>query len=64
MTIDERLKDEHVDSLFEAILLLGGIEECYQFFEDLCTVNELKALAQRFAVAKSSPSYSFRVFPP
>lgn len=52
MTIDERLKNEHIDELFEAILLLDNTEECYQFFEDLCTVNELKSLAQRLAVAK------------
>jgi TrpR-related protein YerC/YecD len=38
--------------LFEAILLLENEEECYQFFEDVCTINEIKALAQRFQVAK------------
>jgi TrpR-related protein YerC/YecD len=52
MTTDERLKDEHIDELFEAILLLDNTEECYRFFEDLCTVNELKSLGQRLAVAK------------
>jgi len=40
------------DKLFEAILLLENIEECYRFFEDICTVGEIKALAQRLEVAK------------
>lgn len=46
------MKDELVDKLFEAILLLRNVEECYRFFEDLCTINEIKALAQRLEVAK------------
>ncbi len=48
-------KDIHNDSvtrLFEAILTLKDVEECYTFFEDACTVNELKAIAQRFEVAR------------
>ncbi|MCR3922106.1 MAG: YerC/YecD family TrpR-related protein, partial [Firmicutes bacterium] len=40
------------DMLFEAILLLETEDECYQFFEDVCTINELKALSQRLQVAK------------
>lgn len=40
------------DSLFEAILKLENIEECYAFFEDICTINEIKSLAQRLEVAK------------
>lgn len=47
-----KLKDENVDFLFEAILKLQTVEECYQFFDDLCTVPELRALSQRIAVAK------------
>ncbi len=47
-----RLKDPFVDSLFEAIMLLENEKECYKFFEDLCTVSEIKALAQRLEVAK------------
>lgn len=47
-----KLQDENMDSLFRAILSLETIEECYHFFEDLCTVPELKAMAQRLAVAK------------
>lgn len=47
-----KLKDPLVDKLFEAILLLKNIDECYRFFEDICTVAELKSLAQRLEVAK------------
>ena len=52
MTYQSRLKDETTDKLFEAILLLKNIEECYRFFEDICTVGEIKAMAQRLEVAK------------
>ena len=47
-----KLKEELLDKLFEAVLLLENIDECYQFFEDVCTVAELKSLAQRLEVAK------------
>ena len=50
--MNNRLKDERLDSLFEAILTLETKEECYSFFRDLCTVPELKNLSQRFHVAK------------
>lgn len=50
--MNKRLKDESLDSLFEAILTLKTKEECYSFFRDLCTVPELKTLSQRFHVAK------------
>ena len=50
--MNSKLKDEHTDRLFEAILLLRDIDECYRFFEDLCTVSEIKALAQRLEVAR------------
>jgi TrpR-related protein YerC/YecD len=46
------LKTEVVDQLFDAILCLKNREECYLFFEDVCTVNELMSLSQRFEVAK------------
>jgi TrpR-related protein YerC/YecD len=49
--VNSKLKDEHTDKLFEAVLMLKNTDECYRFFEDLCTVNELKALAQRLEVA-------------
>lgn len=47
-----KLKDRNVDLLFEAILTIRNIEECYNVFEDLCTVPEIKAIAQRLYVAK------------
>ena len=46
-----RLKEMNVEVLFEAVLRLKTMEECYNFFEDLCTVQELKALSQRLQVA-------------
>ena len=49
--MNSKLKDEHMDDLFKAILTLETIEDCYAFFEDLCTVLELKALSQRMQVA-------------
>jgi len=47
-----KLKEDILDKLFAAVLVLKDIDECYQFFEDLCTVAELKSLAQRLEVAK------------
>lgn len=49
--MNPRLKEMNVELLFEAVLRLNNIEECYNFFEDLCTVQELKALTQRLHVA-------------
>ena len=50
--MNNRLKDESLEELFEAILTLENKEECYQFFEDVCTIKELTAIAQRVEVAK------------
>lgn len=50
--MNNKIKDESTDRLFEAILLLRNIDECYSFFEDICTINEIKSLAQRLEVAK------------
>lgn len=47
-----KIKDKMIDELFEAILCLKDVDECYMFFEDVCTINEIKELAQRFKVAK------------
>lgn len=47
----KKIKSEPVDHLFDAILTLQTKDECYSFFEDLCTVNELLSLSQRFEVA-------------
>ncbi|MFD1396088.1 YerC/YecD family TrpR-related protein [Kroppenstedtia eburnea] len=48
----DKLRQKEVDNLFAAILTLNSIEECYQFFDDLCTVGEIKSLAQRLEVAR------------
>ena len=50
--MNKKLKSDAVDHLFDAILCLKDKDECYNFFEDLCTVNELLSLSQRFEVAK------------
>lgn len=49
--MNKKIKTPPVDHLFDAILELQNKEECYNFFEDLCTVNELLSLSQRFEVA-------------
>lgn len=49
--MNKKLKNDAVEYLFDAILQLNSKEECYNFFEDLCTVNELLSLSQRFDVA-------------
>ncbi|MGI6140351.1 MAG: YerC/YecD family TrpR-related protein [Caldicoprobacterales bacterium] len=51
MEYQSKLRDDQVDMLFDSILCLENREECYRFFEDLCTVNEIKSLAQRLEVA-------------
>lgn len=48
----KKLNDKTIDQLFEAILSLRTIEECYIFFDDLCTVNEISSLSQRLEVAR------------
>ena len=45
------LHSESVDMLFKSILNLESVEECYKYFEDVCTINELRDMAQRFEVA-------------
>ncbi|NMA86621.1 MAG: TrpR-like protein YerC/YecD [Tissierellia bacterium] len=52
MDYNSRIKSEQVDGLFEAILLLENMDECYRFFEDICTVKEIQSIAQRLEVAK------------
>lgn len=49
--MNEKIRTEAVDKLFDAILTLETKEDCYKFFEDLCTVNELMSLSQRLSVA-------------
>lgn len=49
---DSKIQSDNMDFLFQCILALRSDEECYDFFEDLCTVNELQAMSQRIVVAK------------
>ncbi len=48
----DKLHTKQVDALFEAILTLQTVEECYRFFEDACTVREILEIAQRLQTAK------------
>ena len=48
----DKLKDDNMDFLFDAVLELKDKDECYKLFSDLCTVNELKSISQRIVVAK------------
>lgn len=50
--MNNKLKEMNIDFLIDAILCLKNKEECYNFFEDLCTIPELKAMSQRLHVAK------------
>ena len=49
--MSKKIRTEAVDHLFEGILCLKDKEECYTFFEDVCTINEILSLSQRFEVA-------------
>ncbi len=50
--MNKKIKTDAVDQLFEAILSLQDLEECYMFFEDVCTINEILSLSQRYEVAR------------
>ena len=50
--MNSKIKNDETDFLFKAVLQLETMEECYKFFEDLCTVQEIRAMSQRIAVAK------------
>ncbi len=47
-----KMKDEKLDFLFNAILTLNSVEDCYNFFEDLCTVSELQEMSRRMQAAR------------
>ena len=49
---ESKLKSEEADHLFAAILALKTEEECYRFFEDICTISEMRSIAQRWEVAR------------
>lgn len=50
--MNKRLNTPTVEQLFKAILTLNTVEECYDFFEDVCTINELLSISQRLDVAR------------
>ena len=52
MAYEPVIKSDQLDGLFEGILKLKTVEDCYRFFEDLCTVHEMQDMGQRFEVAK------------
>lgn len=52
MAYDSKFKRDDIDELFDAILTLEDREDCYRFFEDICTINEIHAISQRLQVAK------------
>ncbi len=49
---ESKLKDPFADAFFEAVLQLNDLEECYRFFEDVCTIKEVQSISQRLAVAR------------
>ena len=52
MPYDSKFKRDDIDELFEGILSLKTVDECYRPFEDICTINEINSIAQRLQVAK------------
>ena len=50
--MNQKLKNPMHDQLFRAVLSLETLEECYEFFEDICTVQEMKAISARLEVAR------------
>lgn len=52
MDYNSKIKSEQADGLFQAILQLETMEECYRFFEDICTIKEIQSIAQRLEVVK------------
>lgn len=47
-----KYKSDELEEFFEAVLMLETLEDCYKFFEDICTVRELNSISQRLEVAK------------
>lgn len=54
MSINEKLRSQQNDELFTAILTLENTEECYAFFEDICTINELKSIISTLTSSKNA----------
>lgn len=51
MSREPIIKNKSIDELYKAIISIDSVEECYTFFEDLCTISEIQAMAQRYHVA-------------
>ena len=51
MKYNSKIRSEHIDELFRAVLSLKDLDECYRLFEDVCTIKEIKSMAQRLQVA-------------
>lgn len=49
----EKIRGPQTDQLFNAMLQLETLDDCYQFFDDLCTISELTSLSQRLEVARA-----------
>lgn len=52
LTYRSKIESEDTDSLFEAVLTLENIDDCYKFFGDICTIKEIESISQRLEVAK------------
>lgn len=52
MEYNSKIRSEHIDELFRSVLSLNSLEECYRFFEDVCTIKEIKSMSQRLQVAR------------
>ncbi|MGE4320538.1 MAG: YerC/YecD family TrpR-related protein [Acholeplasmataceae bacterium] len=52
MAYKSKFSNKEIDTLFEAILSLESIDDCYRFFEDVCTIKEIQDMSQRFEVAE------------
>ena len=52
IVVNKKLNNQSVDLFFDAVLSLENKEQCYDFFEDVCTINEILSFSQRFEVAK------------
>ena len=51
MSHEPIIKNKSIDELYKAVISIDSVEECYNFFEDLCTITEIQAMAQRYHVA-------------
>ena len=52
MEYESKFRSQELDDFFKAVLTLKDMDDCYRFFEDVCTINELRAISQRMQVAK------------